>query len=309
VDLEALEINKNNSVVIGLCKYEYLNIILNYYPKDIKENFNLYLIVDTDKLDIDKVKSIISEYNINVFNNAILIKRKDILDYYIKLFNLDDDAINFLYNYGPSFKIPLYDYINKFYSLENLLVLDDDIFIFGDLNSLFINETYMYHTFKFDFLDKLKPTKRSYEIINEYNKIFNTDFTLESINTLTLNSGTVLLKSNPNILDNFLKFATNKYIQNLSKELNSQNKRYYFEQRFFHFYIHTLNNKYAFFDKCIMLFNKVKVGSKNFGIRKMPIVFHYAVGKQKNAFLKNMLTALEWKYGKYIPKYELINKI
>ena len=47
---------KDNALAIGISSLEFTNILCSYYPKGIKENFDIYLFVDNTKIDLEKLK-------------------------------------------------------------------------------------------------------------------------------------------------------------------------------------------------------------------------------------------------------------
>ena len=75
---------KDKALAIGVSSLEFTNILCSYYPKGIKEKFDIYLFVDDTKIDLDKLAGIFKEHDLDIFKNAQIIILNDLYDYYIK---------------------------------------------------------------------------------------------------------------------------------------------------------------------------------------------------------------------------------
>ena len=49
---------KDKALAIGVSSLEFTNILCSYYPRGIKEKFDIYLFVDDTKIDLDKLANI-----------------------------------------------------------------------------------------------------------------------------------------------------------------------------------------------------------------------------------------------------------
>ena len=69
---------KEHAFAIGVSSLEFTNILLSYYPKGIKEKFDIYLFVDDTKIDIEKLKGIFKEHKVKAFEESKIIILKDL---------------------------------------------------------------------------------------------------------------------------------------------------------------------------------------------------------------------------------------
>ena len=89
---------KQNALVIGVSNLEFVNILLTYYPKGLKETFDIYLFIDDKKVTINQIKEVISNHNVNIFNNATYIITNDVYDHYAQKHCYEGKAKDMLYN-------------------------------------------------------------------------------------------------------------------------------------------------------------------------------------------------------------------
>ena len=167
---------KKNAVGIGVSNLEWINIMLSYYPKDIDENFDIYLFVDTTKVKLNQVRHVIGNHDVPIFKKATLIDVKQLYKYYIEKHRYEGKAKEFLLTHGAMFKILMPIYLNEKYKVERTYTSDDDVFIFKDLSYMF--DKYKGYAFKKENLFTLR-NKDKYETLAAFNEMFESEFTLE----------------------------------------------------------------------------------------------------------------------------------
>ena len=60
---------KDKALAIGVSSLEFTNILCSYYPRGIKEKFDIYLFVDDTKIDLYKLSNIFEEHDLDIFKN------------------------------------------------------------------------------------------------------------------------------------------------------------------------------------------------------------------------------------------------
>ena len=160
---------KENAFAIGVSSLEFTNILLSYYPKGVKENFDVYLFVDDTKIDIEKLKGIFKEHKIELFEKAEIIILKDLYNYYVKKHKYEGKAKEFLYKHGCLFKILMPIYLKEKYGVKRTYVSDDDVFVLNDLSYMW--EEYEEFAYKKENLFYIR-NKDKYEVLDSFNEIF-----------------------------------------------------------------------------------------------------------------------------------------
>jgi hypothetical protein len=300
------------AVGIGVSNFEFFNILLSYYPKDLNEDFAFYLFVDTNKLSIDHVKRLVKTHDIPVFNNAEYLSIPEMYEFYEKELGLTGKAKAVLYDHGCMFKLLMPDYLHRIYGADQIYSSDDDVFILGDLTDTFAN--YKGFGFKKDNLFNFK-TDRKYEFLAAFNEMFESEFKMERINGLSLNAGNIMSRYHPKLIHFFERFINHSMTHHMFFDFTGYT-RWTMEQRFHHFWMHWLmdEGKYPVdFLKAEDLRLVLSIGKNHpdqYFKNKTPRLIHYAVGKKKHLFLAEFLPRIEWKYGFiYQPKYEMKNKL
>lgn len=300
------------AVGIGVSNFEFFNILLSYYPKDLIEDFKFYLFVDTNKLSIDDVKGLAKTHGIPAFDNAEYISIPSMYKFYERELNLTGNSKIVLFEHACMFKLLMPDYLHRHFGADQIYSSDDDVFILRDLTDTFAN--YKGFGFKKDNLFTFK-TDRKYEFLAAFNEMFESDFSMERINGLSLNAGNIMSRYHPKLIYFFERFINHQITHHMFFDFTGFTK-WTLEQRFHHFWMHWLMAEKLYdvdFLKAEDLRLVLSVGKhhpdqhfKN----KTPRLIHYAVGKKKHLFLRKFLPRIEWKYGFiYQPKYELSNKI
>jgi len=302
---------KTNALAIGVSSFEYINILLSYYPRELNEDFDIYIFVDSSKIKINDIKKLINSHNIKIWNNATLLDIKIINKHYADLYNITGKAKYMLHDHGCIFKLYAPIYLIDTFGCEKVLTSDDDVFIFKDLSPIF--NTYKEFAFKKDTLFTFKTSKK-YKILNGFNKIFNTDFSVERMDSLPVNAGNILSSRDDSMHLYFYNFLTSDVVH----DMYYNHKGYIswtIEQRFQHFNLHRLQEEkrgvelFKAEDLKLLLAVGKNHPQKHLAL-KTPRLLHYAVGKKKLKFLREFLPRIEWKYGfNYETKYELKNKI
>jgi len=301
----------NNILAIGVCNRDYFNIMMSYYPKDINENYRIVLFVDNQNNILDDIKGLIKFHNIPIFNNAKIIVNSDLVLDYIKEHTLSTSAQQVLTDNVLFFKLIVPIYIKKVYNTTRVFAIDDDIFILKDLSPLF--NKYDGWAFKKENLFSLKNSDKL-EVINQFNFIFNTDFKLDELNSISLNSGTIMYDIDDNYVTHVNMFFENSLIQNISFKTVGFTA-WTLEQRFQHFNMHYLmknkHNVKLLDGSDIRLITNV--GNDEIGTiylkQVTPYIIHYAIGVKKPLWLSKFLIGVAWKFNDFIfqPKFELKN--
>lgn len=303
---------KNNALVIGVSKLEFVNILLTYYPKNVKENFDIYLFVDNKKVTHEQIKEIINVHGIRIFNEATFINISDVYDYYAKKHDYQGRAKQMLYTQGCIFKILAPIYLHEFFGVNRVYTSDDDVFIFNDLSYMF--DEYKGFAIKKENLFSFR-NKDKYEVLAAYNEIFGTDFSLEQMNSLSVNAGNVMYEYDPNMEEYIKRFINHPVVHHLFYDFNGYIS-WTIEQRWQHFNLHRLikegktTNLLESKDlRLIVNIDKQAYlsGTQPIYLKQVtPSLLHYAVGTKKPIFLRQFLQGIEWKFGfRYEPKYEL----
>ena len=125
---------KDKALAIGISSLEFTNILCTYYPRGIKETFDIYLFVDDSKIDLIKLKGIFDEHDLDIFKNAQIVILKDLYNHYIQKHGYEGKSKEFLLNHGCLFKTLMPIYLKEKYGVKRTLVSDDDVFILNDLS-------------------------------------------------------------------------------------------------------------------------------------------------------------------------------
>jgi hypothetical protein len=301
-----------NALAIGVSNLEFINILLTYYPKNIKETFDLYLFIDSTKINIDDIKNIIIKHNIELFNNATFIETNEVYDFYCKKHEYVDKAKTFLYTHGALFKILMPIYLAEKFNVERTYTSDDDVFIFNDLSYMFTE--YKEFAFKKENLFSFR-NKDKYEVLSAFNEIFESNFTLEEMNSLSLNCGNMMYTHDDKLEYYFKRFMNHPMVHHLFFNFVGYIS-WTIEQRFHHFNIHRLMKEGRKVDqlkskdlRLMQNIDKETIISKKQPIylkQVTPSLLHYAIGTKKPIFLRQFLQGIEWKFGfRYEPNYEL----
>jgi len=302
---------KKNAVGIGVSNLEWINIMLSYYPKDIDENFDIYLFVDTTKVKLNQIRHVIGNHNIPIFKKATLIDVKQLYKYYIEKHRYEGKAKEFLLTHGAMFKILMPIYLNEKYKVERTYTSDDDVFIFKDLSYMF--DKYKGYAFKKENLFTLR-NKDKYETLAAFNEMFESEFTLEEMNSLSLNCGNMLYGVDPKLEYYFERFMKHAWSHHMYYDFEGYTS-WTVEQRFHHFNIHRLMKEGKTVEPFVgddlrLVLSIGKTPSDKSLKSKVPALLHYAVGKKKPDFLRSFLPGIEWRFGfLYNAQYELKGKL
>jgi len=302
---------KKNAVAIGTSNLEWINILLSYYPKDIQENFDIYMFVDTSKITINQVRHVIGNHNVPIFKKATFVDVRQLYKYYIEKHGYEGKAKEFLLTHGAMFKILMPIYLNEKFGVERTYTSDDDVFIFKDLSYLF--NKYEGYAFKKENLFYLR-NKDKYETLAAFNEMFESDFTLEQVNALSLNCGNLLYGIDPKLEYYFERFMKHSWSHHMYYDFEGYTS-WTVEQRFHHFNIHRLlkegHKVEPFKGEDLRLILSIGKNPPEKSLKStVPSLLHYAVGKKKPDFLRSFLPGIEWRYGfKYEPQFELKDKL
>ncbi len=298
---------KKNAVAIGTSNLEWINILLSYYPKDIEENFDIYMFVDTSKVTINQVRHVIGNHDVPIFKKATFVDVRQLYKYYIEKHGYEGKAKEFLLTHGAMFKILMPIYLNEKYEVERTYTSDDDVFIFKNLSYLF--DKYDGYAFKKENLFYLR-NKDKYETLAAFNEMFESEFTLEQVNALSLNCGNLLYGIDPKLEYYFERFMKHDWSHHMYYDFEGYTS-WTVEQRFHHFNIHRLMKEghkvEPFKGEDLRLILSIGKNPPEKSLKStIPSLLHYAVGKKKPDFLRSFLPGIEWRFGfKYQPKYEL----
>lgn len=298
-----------NVLAIGISNKEFFNIILTYYPRENDETYSIVLFLDEHKVTVEEISDIINRHSIEAFKSAKIFYMKEILAHFDSKFpNLTTGDRNFLYAYNPNAKLILPIFLRDKFSTEKVYTLDDDVFIFKTLNSEFSHD----YAFKKETMFRLRGSLAN-ETTKVFNSIFGTTFTIDELNKISLNSGTIVynITKDSNYDQYVLRFIQSAFIQRVFYDYSGFTS-WTLEQRFQHFNMHRLQNEFG-----IDLLSAKEVNltlgydkhyrvDKKYLVNVTPNLIHYACGVKKNLFLSQFLSGIEWVNGfKYIPLYEL----
>jgi|TARA_Y100000389_G_scaffold61435_1_gene57504 hypothetical protein len=303
---------KDNALAIGISSLEFTNILCSYYPKGIKENFDIYLFVDNNKIDIDKLQCIFKEHDLDIFINAKIIILKDVYDHYIEKHQYKGNAKKFLLNHGCLFKILMPIYLREMFGVKRTYVSDDDVFILNDLSYMWTK--YKEFGIKKENLFYIR-NKNKYDVMNAFNEIFESDFTLDQMNGLAINAGNIIYDEDPKLEYYFERFMKHPFIHHMFFDFSGYTS-WTVEQRFHHFNIHRYlaeGKEVKFLEsKDLRLMQNLdkdmKAGEppEKYLKEVVPSLIHYAIGTKKPLWLNDFLPGLKWRYGfDYKAKYEL----
>lgn len=303
---------KKNAVAIGVSSLEFMNILLTYYPKGIKETFDFYLFIDDAKVTSDQVNEVIGNHNIPSFKSAKHIIIKDLYDHYTEKHGYEGKAKEFLYNHGCLFKVLMPMYLKEKFDVNRTYVSDDDVFIFNDLSSMFTK--YKEFGYKKENLFNLR-NKDKYEVLAAFNEIFEVDFTLEQMNALSINAGNIIYGEDPKMEYYFKRYMNHPMVHHLFFDFEGYTS-WTVEQRFHHWNFHRLMAEGRIVDilgpkdlRLMQNVNKKALANNEqpLYLRQVtPSLMHYAIGVKKPIFLRQFLRGIEWKFGfEYQPQYEL----
>jgi hypothetical protein len=304
---------KENALAIGVSSLEFVNILLSYYPKGIKETFDIYLFVDDSKVDIDKLKGIFKEHDIPIFKNAEIIILNDLYAYYTKKHNYEGKSKEFLYGHGCLFKTLMPIYLREKYGVKRTYVSDDDIFILNDLSYMW--QEYEGYAIKKENLFYIR-NKDKHEVVKAFNEIFESNFTLEELNALSINAGNILYAEDPKLEYYFERFMKHPFVHHHFFNFKGYTS-WVIEQRFHHFNLHRymaegkkvdfLKSKDLRLMQCLDKMMKAGTPPEKYLKAVTPSLIHYAIGTKKPLWLNDFLPGLSWKFDgfQYEAKYEL----
>ena len=300
------------ALAMGVSNLEYFNIMLTYYPRDAVETFDAYIFFDDTKVTEKSLELIIKGHDLSLFNNATLISIKSLNTHYIKRYSLNDNSIEMMFKLGCIFKVFIPSYLNEHYGVTQVYTSDDDVFIFKDLSYMF--EKYKGFGYNKDNLFIIRNKNRM-QVLNAYNEIFETDFTLNELNVNSINSGNLMFQYEDRIEEDARKFVSHPYVYHLYKNYHGITS-WTIEQRFQHFHLHRIIRDgglvemiaggdmrlYQNIDKKALAEDYIPKHLK----RSVPSLIHYAIGSKKPIFLRQFILGIEWRTGiTYQPKYEL----
>lgn len=298
-----------NVLAIGCSNREFFNIMLTYYPKDINEKFDICIFIDNTKNILPDIKSIIKEHNIPIFNKAKLIEISDLYNFFENRHAFNEKSKSFIELYGAMFKLMIPVYLQDKFNTEKIYTIDDDQFIFNDISYVFEK----YDTFVFK-KENLFAIKSKYEqIMNSFNEIFNTSFSLDEVNDFSLNSGNILynIKLDKEYEQYVVNFIKNEGVHDLFFNCPGYTS-WTVEQRFQHFNMHRLKHQFGielFPGHEVRYMSMVGEPKEKQLIKKVPDIIHYAIGAQKYLWLRHFLPAIAWRFNNFVyePKYELMD--
>lgn len=301
-----------NGLVVTVSSAELFNIMLTYYPKNIVENFTAFIVYDDVKNEniLNDIHTIIKEHDIPLFNNVTIINKDEIIDFYLSKYKCEGTDKKFLYQYPCHTQILIPAFIFDKFKITKLFTSDDDVLILRDLSYLFSNN--IDFSAKKDSLYYLR-TNGKYDILNAFNQIFNSNFTLDEINALPFFAGNLVLSYDDKLLDYFDRFLKSKYVQYMYYDHEGYTS-WTISQRFFHFYMHKVM---TYPDKTTKLMGPEmrfvlslsaldKTGDGREFKQSVPTILHYAIGVKKPLFMRKFLPGIAWRYNdfQYQPKYE-----
>jgi len=300
---------KDNVLAIGVSHRDHFSIMMEYYPKDISENFDIVLFVDNRNNILPDIKSLINEYDVPIFKNAKIVINSDLIEHYSNSLNLSDNARRFAKEYSACFKLFVPIYLREIFNVKKVFAIDDDIFILRDLSPIF--DKYKGWAFKKENLFYIK-NKNKHRVIQEFNSIFDTDFKLDELNALSLNSGTIIYDVDEKYTTYVNRFVENSYVQSMFFE-HSGYSAWTVEQRFQHFNMHRLlkerDDIRLFEGKDVRLITSL--GKEEQGVKFLkqvvPYLIHYTVGVKKPLWLRKFIPGISWRYEdrEFVPKFEL----
>ena len=300
---------KNNVLAIGVSHRDYFSIMMAYYPKDIDETFDIVLFVDNRNNILQDIKDLIEYYNVPIFKRAKIVIIEDLLNDCVQNFNPSERAKKFLFEFAACFKLFVPIYLKKHYNVQRVFAIDDDIFILRDLSPFF--EKYKGWAFKKETLFNLK-TKNKQDIINEFNSMLDTSFELNELNSLSLNSGTIMYDIDDMYTEYVKRFIENTFAQDLFFN-NDGFSAWTVEQRFQHFNMHRLlkerDDTLLFQGSDVRLITGVgdDEPGQNYLKQTIPYIIHYTLGVKKPLWLRKFLPGIAWRFDGYVfhPKFEL----
>ena len=204
-------------------------------------------------------------------------------------------------------------YLKEKFGVKRTLVSDDDVFILNDLSYMW--DEYEEFGIKKENLFYIR-NKDKYDVMDAFNEIFETDFTLEQMNALSINAGNIIYGEDPKLEYYFERFMKHPFIHHLYFNFTGYTS-WTVEQRFHHFNIHRYlaeGRKVKFTDsKDLRLMQNLDKGMKagtpdeRYLKQVTPSIIHYAIGTKKPLWLRDFLPGLSWKFNgfQYQPKYEL----
>ena len=269
------------------------------------------MFVDTSKITINQVRHVIGNHNVPIFKKATFVDVRQLYKYYIEKHGYEGKAKEFLLTHGAMFKILMPIYLNEKFGVERTYTSDDDVFIFKDLSYLF--NKYEGYAFKKENLFYLR-NKDKYETLAAFNEMFESDFTLEQVNALSLNCGNLLYGIDPKLEYYFERFMKHSWSHHMYYDFEGYTS-WTVEQRFHHFNIHRLlkegHKVEPFKGEDLRLILSIGKNPPEKSLKStVPSLLHYAVGKKKPDFLRSFLPGIEWRYGfKYEPQFELKDKL
>lgn len=301
-----------NALAIGICNLEYTNILLTYYPKGLNENFDIYIFIDSAKIAIEELRSVISQHNIPIWNNAEYIVINDVYDHYQEKYQYNDRAKEFLYTHGALFKILMPCYLEEKFGVTKTYTTEDDTFIFKDLSNMF--NDYEQFAYKKNTLFYFKSSHK-YREHESFNQVFESDFSMEELNSFPVYSGNIVYSSDPKLEYYFNRYLNHPYIQHLFFDFKGYTS-WTIEQRFQHLNYHRLKRDGYKVDSIspedLRIYSAVikdEEVTEDYKLlkQKIPALVHYGIGIKKPIWLRNFIKGISWLYDgfMYEPKYEL----
>lgn len=285
-----------NNICMPVSNLLYFETMLQFLPKKKFSNIENFFIVYDDRKNYQikqNIIDIINKYdNVNI-KKAILISALSIIK--SQKF-IDEKGISFVFDYGPSIKLLIFDYLYDKYKVIDCLLIDDDVFVLGDIGILF-NDNYR---FKKDGLFSLKENNSKDKLLFEkFEEIFNTGKSFKDCNEFKINSGTIInhYDKNLSLRTKVIEFFNNKFFQDIFYErpYTKTGRSWTLEQRFFCFYKVLLEQtkKVDFFENkevCLITVNDTRFSETK---KVFPIVTHYILGRSKVPFMQDTKQLLE----------------
>jgi len=277
-----------------------VDYFLRFFPK---EYFGIDIFLVNEARIGDKreqLKMLAKKYDNPNFKNIKVISMIEIIKWFIKETGIKN---KFLYRYLMSGLIMVQPYLLQEYN--KILFCDDDVIILN--NNLL-------ELFEHDFLFLIHCFNRfgkENEIFEEYNKIFESNFTIKEYNSNIINEGVRVHSREPNYMDwlaNFFQssFLYDKYMHTISRT----GIGYFLAQIFETFLALKLRDRvvYKSSDFCRVYCYKKYIFSDK--MRITPVIYHYAVGN-KTSCIRSFSRVLRKRKGyenfktKNVYKFEL----
>ena len=204
-------------------------------------------------------------------------------------------------------------YLREKYGVKRTYVSDDDIFILNDLSYMW--QEYEGYAIKKENLFYIR-NKDKHEGVKAFNEIFESNFTLEELNALSINAGNILYAEDPKWEYYFERFMKHPFVHHHFFNFKGYTS-WVIEQRFHHFNLHRymaegkkvdfLKSKDLRLMQCLDKMMKAGTPPEKYLKAVTPSLIHYAIGTKKPLWLNDFLPGLTWKYDGFLyeAKYEL----